>query len=138
LDFGTKTPRKRCGMKILLCEDDFNIATIARLALEQLGKHQVTWVTDGEQAQVQGASGTFDLILLDDMMPKMSGVNVCAAYLKSGTHKTPVIFMSANPQDKRVDEFKPIAIGYIPKPFDPMELNAKIELLLKSCMKKAA
>lgn len=124
-------------MKILLCEDDTNIATIARMALEQLGQHQVTWVTDGEQALEKGLHEKFDVILLDDMMPKMSGVNVCEAYLQKSTLKTPVIFMSANPQDKKVEQLKPIAIGYIPKPFDPMELNQKIEGILKAEHKKA-
>lgn len=124
-------------MKILLCEDDNNIATIARLALEQIGKHHVTIATDGEQALRLGTSENFDLILLDEMMPKMNGITVCAAYVKSGKKIAPVIFMSANPQDKRVNEFRPIAIGYIPKPFDPMLLNNQITDLLSGTNKEA-
>jgi DNA-binding response OmpR family regulator len=124
-------------MKILLCEDDHNIATIAQLALEQVGGHQVTWVQDGQSALEQGLTGDFDLILLDDMMPKMSGVDVCAQFLKSGKKVAAVIFMSANPQDKKVIEFAPVAVGYIPKPFDPMALNQKIAELLSHPVKKA-
>lgn len=124
-------------MKILFCEDDHNIATIARLALEQVGGHQVTWVQDGQAALEQGQAGDFDLILLDDMMPKMSGVDVCAQFVKSEKKIAPVIFMSANPQDKRVIEFAPVAVGYIPKPFDPMTLNQKISELLSAQVKKA-
>lgn len=124
-------------MKILLCEDDMNIGTIAKMSLEQLGQHSVTWVTDGEQALKQGSTGEFDLILLDDMMPKMSGVHVCQEFVKNNEHKTPVIFMSANPQSKRVIEFSSVAIGYIPKPFEPIELNAQIQSLIESKLKKA-
>lgn len=124
-------------MKILLCEDDANIATIARLALEQIGQHQVTWATDGEQALHLGTTQSFDLILLDDMMPKMSGVAVCESYVKSGKAIAPVIFMSANPQEKRVEEFHTVAIGYIPKPFDPVSLNGQIEGLMRTAHKKA-
>lgn len=125
-------------MKILLCEDDQNIATITRLSLEQLGQHQVTLASDGEQALKLGAAGGFDLILLDDMMPKMSGADVCSAYIQSAKNIPPVIFMSANPQEKRVEEFKAVAIGFIPKPFDPMSLNDQIASLLKRAPKKAA
>jgi DNA-binding response OmpR family regulator len=124
-------------MKILFCEDDHNIATITRLALEQVGGHQVTWVQDGQAALEQGQTGDFDLILLDDMMPKMSGVDVCAQFVKAGKKIAPVIFMSANPQDKKVIEFAPVAVGYIPKPFDPMTLNQKISELLSAQVKKA-
>ena len=124
-------------MKILLCEDDANIATIARMALEHVGHHTVTWVTDGDEALIQGLSNKFDLVLLDDMMPKMSGVAVCAAYKKSEKMKTPVIFMSANPQDNRVSEFRPVTIGYIPKPFDPMMVSRQIDEILKAHFKQA-
>jgi two-component system alkaline phosphatase synthesis response regulator PhoP len=124
-------------MRILLCEDDSNIATIARFALEQVGHHQVTWARDGEQALQIGTSESFDVILLDEMMPKMSGVAVCAEFVKKTPNVGPVIFMSANPQEKRVEEFKQIAIGFIPKPFDPMKINEQIESLLAARLKKA-
>lgn len=129
-------------MKILLCEDDSNIATIARLALETVGKNQVTLVTDGEMAFNFAIKSEHDLILLDDMMPKMSGVDVCA---KLAEHKAqnpkakfaPVIFMSANPQDKQVALHSHIVVGYIPKPFDPMTLNQQISTLLTGWMGRA-
>jgi DNA-binding response OmpR family regulator len=124
-------------MNILLCEDEANIATISRLVLEQVGRHNVTWVTDGDEALAQGLTQKYDLILLDDMMPKMSGVAVCTAYKNSGQVTAPVIFLSANPQDAHVDELRPVAIGYIPKPFDPMKLCEQIENIFKSSLKKA-
>ena len=124
-------------MKILLCEDDANIATITRLSLEQIGKHEVVWVTDGKTALDRGCNEKFDLILLDDMMPQLSGVDVCRSYIESGKTVAPVIFMSANPQDKNVEKFRSLAIGYIPKPFDPMSLNTQIDQIVGRSVKKA-
>jgi DNA-binding response OmpR family regulator len=119
-------------MKILLCEDDPNIATITKLSLLHMGQHDVTHVADGENALVQAKTGLFDLILLDEMMPKMSGVDVCRSLSIGGFTKSPVIFMSANPQSARVNEFSNVAVGYIPKPFDPMTLNTQILEILKN------
>lgn len=118
-------------MKILLAEDDHNISTIAKLALETVGGHQVEVAADGETALQRMLTEEFDVILLDEMMPKMNGIKVCEEYAKSG-RKAPVIFMSANVQDKKVEEFKGTAIGFIPKPFDPMALAKQVEQILRN------
>ncbi len=117
-------------MKILLAEDDFNIATIAKLALEQIGGHKVEVASDGEAALQKMLSETYDVILLDEMMPKMNGLKVCEEYIKSG-RPAPVIFMSANVQEKQVEQFKGAAIGFIPKPFDPMSLAKQVEAIVQ-------
>jgi two-component system OmpR family response regulator len=122
-------------MKILLAEDDMNIATIAKLALEQIGGHSVEVARDGEAALSRMLSETFDVILLDEMMPKMNGLKVCEEYSKSG-RSAPVIFMSANVQEKQIERFRGAAIGYIPKPFDPMSLAKQVETIVKE--RKAA
>lgn len=124
-------------MKILLAEDDANIATIAKLALEQVGGHQVEVAEDGEKALHKMLNETFDLILLDEMMPKMNGLKVCEEYNKAGP-TTPVIFMSANVQDKNVEKYQGCAIGFIPKPFDPMTLTRQIETILNEAKTKKA
>lgn len=117
-------------MNILLCEDDSNIATIARLALEKIGHHKVTWVADGEAAKASATSDTFDVILLDEMMPKKSGADVCTELRAAGTSTAPIIFLSANPQMARVEEFRPLTVGYIAKPFDPVQLCTQIDGIL--------
>jgi two-component system, OmpR family, response regulator len=117
-------------MKILLAEDDANIATIARLALETIGGHNVEVASDGEAALKRMMTEEFDVILLDEMMPKMNGLKVCEEYSKSG-RTAPVIFMSANVQDNQVQQFKTAAIGFIPKPFDPMALAKQVESILQ-------
>lgn len=118
-------------MKILLAEDDPNISTIAKMALESLGGHQVTVATDGEMALQTALSGDFDVILLDEMMPKMNGLSVCRAYREQSDKQVPIIFLSAKSQESDIQEFRDTAQGFIPKPFDPMQLNPIIETILK-------
>ncbi|MGE0762229.1 MAG: response regulator [Bdellovibrionales bacterium] len=118
------------SLKILLAEDDSNISTIAKLALEKLGGHQVTVAPNGEVALKLALDGGFDLILLDEMMPKLNGVNVCKRYLSETPKPVPVIFLSAKSQDSDIREFHNLARGYIAKPFDPMQLNQQIAAVL--------
>lgn len=116
-------------MKILLAEDDQNISTIAKLALESIGGHEVHVANDGEIALRRITSEKFDLIMLDEMMPKMNGIKVCEEYSKWAGRIAPVIFMSANVQKEKV--LPEAAIGFIPKPFDPMTLAQQIADIYK-------
>jgi DNA-binding response OmpR family regulator len=118
-------------MRILLAEDDPNIAVIAKLSLEKLGGFDVTVVHDGEQALHAALAQNFDLILLDEMMPKMNGLLVSKEYKAKATSPRPVIFLSAKSQEADLKEFSANGIGFIPKPFDPMLLAEQIHRLLK-------
>lgn len=118
-------------MKILLAEDDPNIAAIAKMALEHVGGHQVVHVSDGEAALEKALSQDFDVILLDEMMPKMNGLNVCQAYINQSLHPKPVIFLSARSQESDIKEFNRLSLGLIPKPFDPMLLSKQVEDMLR-------
>jgi len=125
-------------MRILLAEDDPNISTIARLSLEKLGGHEVTLAEDGEQALRLALQGGWDVILLDEMMPKLNGLNVCRQYLDQSNDPDPVIFLSAKSQASDIREFTQMAWGYIGKPFDPMALNSEIDKILRGRKQVAA
>ena len=116
-------------MNILLAEDDPNIATIAVMTLETLGGHKVIHVNDGQKAHDEALAGEYDLIILDEMMPKMNGIKVCKSLIQSNL-MTPIIFMSAKSQTVDVTLFESIGTGYIPKPFEPSTLNNKINNIL--------
>jgi DNA-binding response OmpR family regulator len=118
-------------MKILLAEDDPNISTIAKLTLEKLGGHEVTVVSDGEQALNVGLRGGFDVILLDEMMPKMNGLKVSVELKARSKNIPPIIFLSAKSQESDIREFEERGTGFIPKPFDPMKLAQQIDAILK-------
>lgn len=119
-------------MRVLLAEDDPNISVIAKLSLEKLAGHEVTVVSDGEQALQTALSQDFDVILLDEMMPKMNGVRVCQEYKAQCPSPKPVIFLSAKSQDSDIREFIENGSGFIPKPFDPVKLPAQILSVLES------
>lgn len=123
-------------MKIFLAEDDLNIVTIAKLALEQLGNHVVYMEHDGAAALERISKETFDLIILDEMMPKMNGRDVCDAYAKLKIEHAPVIFMSANNRDLDERDPRPPVIGFIGKPFDPITLNESIQKLMTAHFEK--
>jgi DNA-binding response OmpR family regulator len=117
-------------MRILLAEDDPNISVIAKLSLEKLGGFDVTVVSDGEQALHTALTEDFDLILLDEMMPKMNGLKVSQEYKQQCQNPKPIIFLSAKSQESDIREFQNNGLGYIAKPFDPMQIAAQIRALL--------
>lgn len=117
-------------MKLLLAEDDPNISIIAKLALEKLAGHDVTVVHDGEQALIEALTGKYEVILLDEMMPKMNGLKVAQEYRLQCPNPRPVIFLSAKSQESDIREFRENGSGFIPKPFDPMTLGAQIKAVL--------
>lgn len=118
-------------MKIMLAEDEPNIATIAKLTLEKMGGHEVHWVSNGNAALDCALNMNFDVILLDEMMPGLNGLSVCKQYKAQTKDPKPVIFLSAKSQEADIKEFEAAGKGYINKPFDPMSLCSKIEEILK-------
>ncbi len=113
-------------MRVLLAEDDPNISVIAKLCLERFAGHEVTVVADGESALNEALTQKYDVILLDEMMPKMNGLRVCQEYKSQCPDPRPVIFLSAKSQESDIREFMQTGTGFIPKPFDPMKLPAQI------------
>jgi len=120
-------------MKILLAEDDPNIVKIASMVLTKVGQHDVEVVCDGESALNKALSETYDLIILDGMMPKMQGIDVCKNYYEQ---KAPpwakVIFLSAKSNQEDVREFRNFGTGFIQKPFAPEKLCLQIDEILKA------
>ena len=119
-------------MNILIAEDDPNISTIAIMALEHIGGHKVDLVTDGEAALSKALSGNYELILLDQMMPKMTGLEVCQSYKKSCKTPVPIIFLSAKTHGDIIEQFTTHGNGFIQKPFDPTSLCDEIQKIFDS------
>lgn len=124
-------------MKILLAEDDQSISVISKLSLEKIGKHTVVVAKDGIEALSHALQDSFDLILLDSMMPGKDGLRVCLELKQTHQIETPIIFMSAKSQDSDIREgLSAGAIGYIQKPFDPKNLCGQIDKILQNTMVK--
>jgi len=117
-------------MHVLLAEDDTNISVVTQLCLEKVGGHRVVLCADGESALEIALRQPFDLIILDGMMPKLSGLQVAFNLQSHGVVGTPIIFLSARTDAKDISEFMRVGAGYIAKPFDPMNICARIDEIL--------
>lgn len=110
--------------KILIIEDDLNIQGIEKDYLEA-NSFSVSSAADGETGLKMALSGDFDLILLDIMLPKMDGLEVCRKI--RAEKDIPILLVSAKKED--LDKIKGLGFGaddYIVKPFSPGELVARV------------
>ncbi len=117
--------------KIIVIEDEVDILTIIKYALERIGHYTVEYCNSGAKALQQIENFVPDLILMDIMMPEVDGLTV----LKNIREKTPlahipIIFMTARSQPDEIKNYiKAGAIGVITKPFDPLTLPEKIRTI---------
>ena len=116
---------------ILIVEDEKPINTLIRKNLELVG-HKCDSVFDGDAALMAIESTTYDLILLDIMLPGRDGFEL----IKDIQGKAPVIFLTARGAVKdKVTGLRHGADDYIVKPFDMLELTARIESVLRRTQK---
>jgi two-component system alkaline phosphatase synthesis response regulator PhoP len=117
--------------KILVVDDEIYIVHILDFSLGMEG-YEVVTALDGEQALERVASEKPDLIVLDIMMPKLDGYEVCRAVKANpATKNVPVILLSA--KGRNVDQKMGFDVGaddYITKPFSPRKLVERINQLL--------
>jgi two-component system, OmpR family, response regulator len=115
--------------RILYVEDEADIRTVAKMALEVVGGFSVLAFSSGQEAIAAAPAAVADLILLDVMMPGIDGPTTLRV-LRSlpATAATPVIFMTAKVQAAKIAEYRALgALDVIPKPFDPMQVSAEIQ-----------
>ena len=115
--------------KILIVDDDANICELLRLYLEKDGFDTVV-ANDGEQAVEYASKYSPDLILLDIMLPKLDGWQVCREIRK--TSETPIIMLTA--KGETFDKILGLELGaddYVSKPFDTKEVIARIKAVLR-------
>jgi len=116
--------------KILTAEDDANIRLGLTATLES-ESYAVTAATDGAQALKLFAQEKFDLVILDVMMPKKSGYDVCRE-IRARDSRVPVLFLTAKGEE--IDKVVGLKLGaddYMAKPFGVHELLARVEALLR-------
>lgn len=116
---------------ILVVEDDKMIRDLIRIYLEK-DNYKVVEAADGEEAKAAFLKHHPCLIILDLMLPKVSGEEFCAWVLEQDRNEVPIIMLSAKAQiaDKIVG-LKMGADNYVTKPFDPNELVAHVEAVLR-------
>ena len=119
--------------RILVVDDDENILNLEKTILEQKG-FEVTSAAGGAQALKILTDHTFDLILLDVMMPEVDGFTVCRKIKEDARLKdTPVIFLTAKGGGEALAEgFESGAVMYINKPFTANKLLTIVNTMLES------
>ncbi len=117
-------------MKILLVEDEKGLILTLTDRLESEG-FEVKTATDGESGFLLALEECFDLIILDVMLPKKNGFDVCRD-LRRKNVETPVLMLTA--KGETIDKVLGLKLGaddYLTKPFEVMELLARVEALLR-------
>lgn len=118
--------------RILVIEDDDAIATLIQYNLEKEG-YDVGIAGDGEEGLVQTDERLPDLIVLDWMLPKVSGIEVCRRLRgRPETRNVPIIMLTARGEE--TDRVRGLDVGaddYLTKPFSVPELNARIRAVLR-------
>jgi len=120
--------------KICVVEDENSIAEMVRFNLE-MESYEVELIQDGAEAlELFKRNFEFDLIILDVMLPNVSGVDLCR--LIRQTSQVPILFLSAKGTTAdRIEGLKAGGNDYLPKPFDLEELLLRIAILLNTIPK---
>ena len=116
--------------KVLIIEDEVKISRFLQLELKHEG-YSSDAVTDGREGYVMAQSGNYDIIILDLMLPNLSGIEICRRLRAEGID-TPIIMLTA--KDDVSDKVTGLDVGaddYITKPFAIEELLARMRVALK-------
>ena len=125
------------SQKILIVEDEASLVMTLTDRLQRNG-YEIESAGDGEAGLAKALTGGFDLLLLDVMLPLKSGFDICRKVRQSGLD-TPILLLTARGQT--IDKVTGLQFGaddYLTKPFDMMELEARIEALLRRAAPKPA
>lgn len=116
--------------KILVIEDDLDIARLLRIHLEDLG-HEVHHAATGNEGLEMALGDNFALVVLDIMLPGMDGFDVCKR-IRSENQHLPILVLSA--RDDEVDKIVGLELGadaYMTKPFSVREFSARVKALFR-------
>jgi two-component system response regulator CpxR len=116
-------------MPILVIDDDVELAALLKEFLHREG-FQVEFAHDGKSGLAEAQSGRYDLVVLDVMLPGLDGFEILRRLRQ--TSRVPVLMLTARGED--VDRIVGLELGaddYLPKPFNPRELSARIRAILR-------
>ena len=117
--------------KIILVEDEINIASFIERGLREFG-HEVSVVYDGNAGWELLQNESFDLLILDIIMPGLNGLELCRMYRQRFGYHSPVVMLTAlGTTDDIVKGLDAGADDYLVKPFSFQELEARIKALLR-------
>jgi len=112
--------------RVLVVEDDPDIGRLVTLQLAEL-ECETRLITDGVSALAEGQTGRYDLVILDIMLPRMDGLEICRR-LRAGERHTPILMLTA--KSSEIDRVLGLELGaddYLTKPFSMLELAARVK-----------
>ncbi len=116
--------------KVLVVDDEQSIVTLLQYNLEQAG-YEVITAMDGEEGKRLAEADSPDLVVLDLMLPKLDGMEVCKQ-LRQKNIMTPILMLTA--KDDELDKIIGLELGaddYMVKPFSPREVVARVKAILR-------
>ncbi|MBW7869019.1 MAG: response regulator transcription factor [Brumimicrobium sp.] len=125
------------GLKILLIEDEESLSNVIALNLKLEGFEVITVLNGREALSYTERLGTFDLVILDVMLPEISGWDICSTFKRVAS--TPILFISA--KGSSLDKIKGLKLGaddYLAKPFDLEELLLRVQILISRNRKESS
>jgi two-component system, OmpR family, alkaline phosphatase synthesis response regulator PhoP len=130
---GRQRSRVTDKMRVLVVEDENDIAGLVKHTLERSGDAVVEIAHSGDQALKMSSEQTPDLIILDLNLPVLGGLEVCRLLrTRPGTAKTPIIMLTARTTESdRVVGLDAGADDYVTKPFSPRELAARVRAVMR-------
>ena len=121
---------------MLLVEDEHRLSNVIKKGLEEDG-FAVDAAYDGEEGRYMAENEDYDLIILDVMLPKIDGVEICRQ-LRSKSNKTPILMLTARSTlEDKVAGLDSGADDYLTKPFAFLELRSRIQALLRRSRQEA-
>jgi DNA-binding response OmpR family regulator len=120
-------------MKILIVEDDIRIASLIQRGLQENG-HNTETVHDAESASKMLEKNTFDLCIVDVVLPGMNGLEFCKQTTEKKLHLPIIILTALGTTDDKMEGFESGADDYLVKPFEMRELLARINAVAKRSM----
>lgn len=120
-------------MKVLIVDDDEDIRLVSEIAVRRICKWESVDAATGEEALERARTEQPDVILLDEMMPGLTGTATLALLREDpATASIPVIFLTAKVQTREVERYMALgATGVIRKPFDVMTLANEIRCFVE-------
>jgi two-component system, OmpR family, response regulator QseB len=116
-------------MNILLVEDDLRLGKLIAHMLEKNAEYKVTWLTDGEEVENNVFGYHYDIVIIDWMIPVISGVEVCRNLRRDGYTGAIIMVTAKDELQNRVEGLDAGADDYLVKPFEFEELFARIRAL---------
>lgn len=115
-------------MRILAADDEADVRLLIELAFGMEPSMSLTLVSSGREALERAVSGSYDLIVLDGLMPDLDGAATCRLLKQDArTAEIPVVFLTALSADSARNELRAAGgAGFVAKPFDPFTLVAQL------------